>query len=127
MCRDLDLFGEVVVTLQDVEKWLRCVPHFGNDSRTQAVSDYIRAYDVVNKIKREKLTGAFYSLNDGFFHDNVSLSSKVQIAFKPKLSHIKIVTYGEQLKIDRLARIDPAKPRKPRGNFRRDIDFQRAA
>lgn len=54
---DRDLFGEVIVTHQDVRRWLETVPRINPDGPRAA--NYMRGYDVVGKIKRAKLEGCF--------------------------------------------------------------------
>lgn len=49
-----DLFGEIPVTAADVRLWLR---HIGMESRSRRSDWYIKAYNVVEKIKEAKLRG----------------------------------------------------------------------
>ena len=51
----LDLFGDVPVTIREVELWLFKVPKFAHDATRRAA--YVKAYNVVDKIKRSKLNG----------------------------------------------------------------------
>ncbi len=53
----VDLFGEVIITTQDIDAWLLAVPHI--EPRTRHAHNYIKAYDVVNKIRLAKLRGTF--------------------------------------------------------------------
>jgi hypothetical protein len=56
----LDLFGQVVVTYEDLELWVSAIaPGFaGNDQR---MAYYIRHWDVASKVRRAKLAGTFDS------------------------------------------------------------------
>ena len=55
-----DLFGEVVVTLDDLDAWVAALaPGFASSDRRRA--HYIRAYDVASKVRYAKLTGTFES------------------------------------------------------------------
>lgn len=71
------MFDEYTVSLDDVELWLRCVPRFTDDNRASHVRDYIKDYDVVNKIKAAKLDKSFYSLNHDSNFDNENLSKNL--------------------------------------------------
>lgn len=53
----LDLFGEVVITLDDVECWLDSVPNLS--LKSQRRQWYIEQWDVTNKIKCSILDGSF--------------------------------------------------------------------
>lgn len=53
----VDLFGEVVVTQQDVRAWLLAVPRIDPDSPRAA--HYLRGYAVASKIAAAKLSGSF--------------------------------------------------------------------
>lgn len=53
----LDLFGEVVITLDDVELWLDAVPQLARDSPRRKY--YAMHYDLSNKIRKSKLDGEF--------------------------------------------------------------------
>lgn len=55
-----DLFGEVPVSLEDVAHWLRCVPQM--DPTSKRAAWYARAYNVPEKIKAAKLSGAWETL-----------------------------------------------------------------
>lgn len=62
MCRDSDLFGDVIVTYDDVELWMMSVPNFSAHTPTFRIEHYIKNCDVANKIKSAKLTGYFYQI-----------------------------------------------------------------
>jgi hypothetical protein len=53
----VDLFGDVPVTHDDINAWLRQVPRIEPGSRRAA--HYVQGYDVIGKIKRAKLEGTF--------------------------------------------------------------------
>lgn len=59
-CPDSDLFGDVIVTADDVDLWLDSVPKLSPTSPRR--ENYIRQWDVVNKIKAAKLGGWFDEL-----------------------------------------------------------------
>lgn len=61
MCIDLDLFGDVIVTFSDIRLFLQQNPRFNSGRSKSALNLYIKDYDVVNKIKRLKQSGEFYS------------------------------------------------------------------
>jgi hypothetical protein len=50
-----DLFGEIPVTLEEVEHWLRTVPML--DPTTARAHTYAVAYDVIEKIRAAKVRG----------------------------------------------------------------------
>lgn len=52
-----DLFGEVVITLDDVRAWLQAVARLDPDSPRAAT--YVRQWRVVDKIRYAKLDGRF--------------------------------------------------------------------
>lgn len=54
---DVDLWGEVPVSRADVELWLDCVARLPADSPRRAW--YERAWNVPQKVRRAKLTGAW--------------------------------------------------------------------
>lgn len=56
----LDLFGEVPITRQDVYAWLLAVVDL--DPTSFRAFDYVRTYGVLNKITRAKLDGTFEQL-----------------------------------------------------------------
>lgn len=102
MCRDIDLFGEVVVTLDDVEKWLLCVPRFDDVTRQSQIEQYINGWEVVNKIKRAKLDNSFYSLKPLSNDNKSSLSIKLKFHFKPKLCHVKTARLADFKRIEKV-------------------------
>lgn len=57
-CADVDLFGDVIVTVDDVEKWLDAVPHLAR-YQVREREYYAKNWDVSNKIKLSKLEGLF--------------------------------------------------------------------
>lgn len=52
-----DLFGQIIITHQDVRLWLQHVPKIDPDGPRAA--HYIRGYDVPGKIAQAKLAGVF--------------------------------------------------------------------
>lgn len=62
----LDLFGDVVVTLDDVELWLDAVPQIPRNSPRR--NYYAKNWDVANKIKLAKRDGSF----EKFINDHIS-------------------------------------------------------
>jgi len=62
MCIDLDLFGQVIVTISDVELWLETNTQLTPDNQSNRVKAYIKNYDVASKIAASKITGEFYKL-----------------------------------------------------------------
>lgn len=91
MCIDSDLFGEVVITYDDVELFLRCVPRYVDGLRYNALESYVKSYDVVNKIRRMKLDHSFYSLNHPFNCDSNNLSPMLYTLLKPKFKSSPII------------------------------------
>lgn len=91
MCLDSDLFGDVVVTLHDVEIWLRNFPRYENGVRLSQVQDYIKNYDVINKIKRAKLDKSFYCLNHVFNDDKQNLSAHIKKTLKTQFKCLPIL------------------------------------
>lgn len=81
---NLDLFDDVSVSLNDVELWLHWIPRLDDSSRENHVQDYIKNYDVVNKIIRAKHVGSFYRLNDSPYIDNQNLSCNLKHLLKSK-------------------------------------------
>lgn len=61
MCIDQDLFGQVIVTVSDVELWLEH-SRFTYDNNPNRVKAYIKNYDLASKIAAAKLSGEFYNL-----------------------------------------------------------------
>ncbi|HDR9360452.1 TPA: hypothetical protein QDB44_006421 [Burkholderia vietnamiensis] len=56
----LDLFGEVVVTLDDVKLWVAALaPAYMSNER--AFERYVRLWDVAGKVRAAKLAGTFES------------------------------------------------------------------
>jgi hypothetical protein len=53
----LDLFGDVIITHQDVRAWLVAVPRIDPDS--PRAEHYVRGWDVVGKIRAAKLCDRF--------------------------------------------------------------------
>ena len=62
MCIDADLFGQVIVTISDVELWLEANTQVTPDNLPNRVKSYIKNYDVASKIAAAKLSGEFYKL-----------------------------------------------------------------
>lgn len=60
MCKDIDLFGEVIVLKSDVEFWLDNFTRYGGDTPTKRKQQYLKNYPVANSIKAAKLSGVFY-------------------------------------------------------------------
>lgn len=56
----LDLFGEVVITHNDMRVWLQTVPRIDPDG--PRARHYLRGYDVPAKIRAAKLAGVFETL-----------------------------------------------------------------
>jgi hypothetical protein len=61
MCKDTDLFGDVIVTLDDVELWLDMIPRHLSNSPNARIR-YAKNYDIANKIKVAKIDNSFYDL-----------------------------------------------------------------
>lgn len=57
---ELDLFGQVAISHDDVFAWLRAVPRI--DPHGPRAAAYVRSYSVVEKITAAKLTGTFAAL-----------------------------------------------------------------
>lgn len=55
-----DLFGEVPVTTQDIDKWLICVPRM--DPLSPRAEWYVKGYNVADKIRTAKMRGTFHDL-----------------------------------------------------------------
>lgn len=98
MCIDTDLFGEVIITYEDIATWLRTVPRFNDDTRKSAIAEYVNGYDVVNKIKRAKLNNSFYCLNDSCSIDKPNLSHTLESVIKPRFKPLPFITYAQQQK-----------------------------
>lgn len=56
----LDLFGEVVITLDDLRAWLVAVPRIDPDG--PRALHYVRSYAVPDKVRQAKLSGTFDAL-----------------------------------------------------------------
>lgn len=52
-----DLFGEIIITHQDISAWLQAVPRI--DPQSPRAAHYVRSYAVVDKIGAAKLSGRF--------------------------------------------------------------------
>ena len=61
MCIDTDLFGDVIVTVKDIDLWLGVNARLNGRSHTQR-EHYSKTYDMANKIKLSKLNGSFICL-----------------------------------------------------------------
>ena len=57
----LDLFGDVIVTFDEIDYWCDMVTHGKFARHCRNFDNYVRNYDVINKIKRVKRR--FYSLD----------------------------------------------------------------
>jgi hypothetical protein len=66
MCYHSDLFGDVIVTLDDVELWLDVVPRHLSNSPNSRIR-YAKNYDVASKIKAAKINGNFYLMDGNDF------------------------------------------------------------
>lgn len=58
-----DLFGDVAITLRDIELWLFRIPKLPHTSCRR--SAYTRQWNVIDKIRREKLAGSFHVTING--------------------------------------------------------------
>ena len=94
MCVDSDLFGEVNVTYDDVELFLRSIPRHVDGARFNAVQSYVENYDVVNKIKGMKRNKSFYSLDNNLPSDNERLSNHVSKLLKPHFMPSPIIPHS---------------------------------
>ena len=63
MCIDSDLFGDVIITLDDVELYLMSLPKFGFGTPAKRLEQYIKNYPVASIIKSAKISGDFYKLD----------------------------------------------------------------
>lgn len=61
MCYHSDMFGDVIVTLDDVNIWLDSVPELKHATQTRR-NYYAENHDIANKIKLSKLDGSFEML-----------------------------------------------------------------
>lgn len=60
MCIDTDLFGEVVISRDDVEFYLDHCTNYGGETTTKRKAEYIKNYNIANNVRRAKLDGSFY-------------------------------------------------------------------
>lgn len=93
----MELF-DITVTTSDIESWLLNVPRFDGSEREQLIENYIRDWDVVNKVKREKLINNFYGKNtiDKFY---LSFGEKISRIYRPKYKQgSPFVRYGDLVK-----------------------------
>lgn len=58
MCYQSDLFGDVIVTQDDVNLWLDSIPDMCGATQTRR-NYYAENHDIANKIKLSKLNGSF--------------------------------------------------------------------
>lgn len=125
MNTQLELFG-YSATLNDVELWLRSVPRFDDETRPNHVEDYIRGWDVVNKIIRAKSMNTF-NHTVGIDKQNLSsrsLSQSIALAlptkYKSGAHHIR--NSLENMKPAKTARVNArqTKPAKPIRNYALD-------
>ena len=63
MCLDSDLFGDVIVTLDDVELYLDNLPSINFNSSQYRREQYSKTYPVASIIKSQKLSCEFYLLD----------------------------------------------------------------
>ena len=61
MCYHSDMFGDIIVTLDDVNIWLDSVPELKHATQTRR-NYYAENHDIANKIKLSKLDGSFEML-----------------------------------------------------------------
>lgn len=88
-----DLFGDVPVTLRDLELWLYKVaklPHYHRSRGT-----YARDWNIIGKIKREKLSG---QLAKTFGEEDCEFCGQALCAVSPE------PTISPQAELDRLKR-----------------------
>lgn len=78
-CATKDLFGDVVVTIEDVELWLDAIPCIPRTSPLRR-EYYAKHWDVVNKIKSYKLRGLFWDAIEVSEPDTTSRLSAVLAA-----------------------------------------------
>jgi hypothetical protein len=99
MCKDYDLFGDVIVTLDDVELWLDKVPrHLSNSPNAR--SRYAKNYDIASKIKQAKINGSFYQLS-GDFNDYSDDENTTKFLYHPDYC----APYREKSQLHRLAHL----------------------
>lgn len=53
-----DLFGELVITLADIDRWILNVPHH-IEPHSRHAAWYVTSWAVPDKIRRAKLDGSF--------------------------------------------------------------------
>lgn len=103
MSNQLELFNDTRVTYTDVELWLLTVPRLSEANRKNHVQDYIRNYDVINKIKRAKALEIF-NHTVGIDKQNLSRPALLDFVadfFKPKYkTGCNITTQGELKRIE---------------------------
>ena len=68
-CNDSDLFGDVVVTVDDVTHWLDAVPHLQHCANHRRLY-YAKHWDLLNKIKESKRAGLFDSVISDFLQSD---------------------------------------------------------
>lgn len=90
-----DLFNDASVTVKDVEFWLRDVPRFDDTTSQNRILHYIKTYDVVNKIMREKSTNAIVFSNRTIQRDKFYLSHAIEHLARPIFKPMQITPYGE--------------------------------
>lgn len=61
MCFDSDLFGDVIVTIKDIDLWLDVIANMRGVAQSRR-EHYAKFSDVANKIKLSKLNGSFEKL-----------------------------------------------------------------
>jgi len=62
--RARDLFGQVPVTIDEVENWVKIVaPHMAHNPNRMA--RYAKGYNVAEKIRQAKINGQFWALPFG--------------------------------------------------------------
>jgi hypothetical protein len=81
MCVDSDLFGEIIVTVDEVNLWLDCNANLTWQSHSRR-NYYAEYYDVANKIKLSKLDGSFYLIISNHL-ENIEYNQKPLEMFAP--------------------------------------------
>jgi len=69
MCYDSDLFGDIIVTVNEVNIWLDATANLRGRTQTSR-NYYAENYDVANKIKLSKLDGSFYKVINEYEQSN---------------------------------------------------------
>lgn len=59
MCIDTDLFGDVIINVNEVDTWLDAIARMQHRTKSSR-EHYAQFYDVANKIKAAKLDGSYY-------------------------------------------------------------------